>query len=74
MNMEIPIWLITLMAGLYFVNLLGFAFWLGKLSNRVTDLEKRDCRIDEMNKKLDSIALDVAVIKTEMNHLKELGS
>ena len=71
--MEIPIWLLTLLAGLYFVNLLGFAFWLGKLSNRVTDLEKRDCRIDEMNKKLDSISVDVAVIKSELNYLKGMG-
>jgi hypothetical protein len=71
--MEIPIPILILFAGLYFINLLGFAFWLGKLSNRVTDLEKRDCRIDEMNKKLDVIAVDVAVIKTEMNYLKGLG-
>jgi hypothetical protein len=71
--MEIPVWLMILLAGLYFVNLLGFAFWLGKLSNRVTDLEKRDCRIDEMNKKLDTIGVDVAVIKTEINYMKGLG-
>lgn len=71
--MEIPIWLLAIICGAWFINLIGFAFWLGKLSMRVTDLEKRECKIDDMSKKIDTIAIDVAVIKSEMNYLKGIG-
>lgn len=71
--MILPDWLLILMAGLYLINLLGFSFWLGKLSNRVTALENRECRIEEMSHKLDIIAVDVAVIKTQIEYLKGLS-
>lgn len=71
--MEVPVWILTLMFGLYLINLLAFAFWLGKLSSRVTTLEAKDCRIDELIHKVENIAIDVAVIKSEMNYLKGIG-
>jgi uncharacterized membrane protein YfbV (UPF0208 family) len=71
--MEIPIPLLILFAGVYLLNLLAFAYWLGKLSMRVTELEKRDCRFYEMEKKLDAIAIDVAVIKQRMTYVEGLG-